>query len=49
MTLSNNPENNVTLNIYHRVHLVCMKVQAQRSLELQLEYSEAPIPLTNET
>ena len=45
MRLSNNLENKTRSDMYWRVELVCMKVQAQTSLEPPLEYNQDQMPL----
>ena len=47
MRPSNNLENKTLSDICLRVQLVCMKVQAQSSLEPPLEYNQGQTPLMN--
>ena len=48
MRLSNNLENKTTSDKYCRVQLVCIKVQAHKSLEPPLEYDQDQMPLMNQ-
>ena len=48
MRRPNNLENKNLSDIYQRVKLVCMKVQAHSSLEPPLEYNQDQMPLMNQ-